>query len=214
MQTTLLQTRHLVMKGCRFTRRGITVVLFAASLCSALDARPAVWGRVQNEFHQELPGVMVIAQSLSSPQVQFSTKTDRAGNYSFEELPDGDFSLGATADGYIGTTYSPIRIRYPSRESRDFVLPLAVHETKANEINVRIFGTLFVEGRPLASSTVCVLREPVKRCVETNGIGQYFLTVEPGVYRAWVLSNERIVWVSSLEFLQAGSYRDPIRISQ
>ena len=169
---------------------------------------------MQSEFHQELPGVMVIAQSLSSPQLQFSTKTDGAGNYSFEELPDGDFSLGANADGYIGTTYSPIRIQYPLRESRDFVLPLAVHESRAAEINVRIFGTLLVKGRPLARSTVCVLREPIKKCVETNGIGQYSLTVEPGVYRAWVLSNEEIVWVNSLEFPQAGSYRDPIRIRQ
>ena len=183
--------------------------LFATSLCYA---QAAVWGRVQDEMRQELAGAIVTAQSLSSPPLRFSTKTDRAGNYAFDELPDGDYSLGAAADGHIGTTYSPIKVRYPTRESRDFVLPLVIYETKTIELNVSIFGTLLVGGRPLVRATVCLLREPVKRCVETNQLGQYSLAVEPGVYRAWVMNNERILWASSLEFPRPDSYRDPIRI--
>jgi len=188
------------------------LVLIAASLCSPLEAQPAVRGQVRSELRQELAGAIVTVQSLSSPQLRFSTKTDNAGNYSFQELPDGDFSLGATADGYIGTTYSPIKVRYPSRESQDLVLPIAIYQTQTIEIDVSIIGTLVVEGKPYRRSTVCVLREPVKRCVETTGYGQYSLTIEPGVYRAWVSNNDGIVWTSSLEFPRSGTYRDPIRI--
>ena len=188
------------------------LVLVATGLCSPLQAQPAVWGQVKSELRQEVAGATVTAQSLSSPQLRFSTKTDNAGNYSFQELPDGDFSLGAIADGYIGTTYSPIKVRYPSRESRDFVLPLALYRTQTIEVDVSIIGTLVVEGKPSRHSTVCVLREPVKRCVETNDNGQYSLNVGPGVYRAWVSNNDGIVWTSSLEFPRSGTYKDPIRI--
>jgi len=189
------------------------LLLLAASLCSPLKAQPAVRGQVRSELRQELAGAIVTVQSLSPPQqLRFSTKTDNAGNYSFQELPDGDFSLAATADGYIGATYSPIKVRYPSRESQDFVLPLAIYQTRTIEIAVSIIGTLVVDGKPFKRSTVCVLRESVKRCVETNGYGQYSLTVEPGVYRAWVWNNDGIVWTSSLEFPRSGTYRDPIRI--
>jgi hypothetical protein len=183
--------------------------LFFTSLCYG---QAAVWGRVQDDIRQELAGATVTAQSLSFPLLRFSTKTDGAGNYVFQELPDGDFSLGAIADGHIGTTYSPIKIRYPARESRDFILPLVIYETKAMELNASVTGTLLVGGKPLSRATVCLLREPVKRCVETNHFGQYSLMVEPGVYRAWVMNNERILWASSLEFPRPDSYRDPIRI--
>ena len=187
----------------------VVVPLFATSLCYG---QAAVWGRVQDEIRQELTGATVTAQGLSYPFLRFSTKTDGAGNYFFDEFPDGDYSLEATADGHVGTTYSPINIRYPRRESRNFVLPLVIYETKKIELNVNIVGTLLVGGKPLARATVCLLREPVKRCVETNHYGQYSLTVEPGVYRAWVMNNERILWASSLEFPRPDSYRDPIRI--
>jgi len=183
--------------------------LFATGLCYG---QAAVWGRVQDEIRQEVAGAIVTAQSLSSPPLRFSTKTDGAGNYVFDELPDGDYSLGATADGHIGTTYSPLKIRYPTRESRDFVLPLVIYQTKRIELNVSIIGTLLLGGKPLVHATVCLLREPVKRCVETNDFGQYSLMVEPGIYRAWVMNNERILWASSLEFPRPDSYRDPIRI--
>lgn len=188
-------------------------ILIATGLSSPLAADPAAWGRVQNELHQELAGATVTVESLSSPQTRFTTKTDRTGNYVFQVLPDGDFSFAATADGYIGTTYSPIRMRYPSRESRDFVLPLVVRESDATAINVTLVGTLLVSGKPFVHSTVCVYREPVKRCTETNEIGQYRLNIEPGVYRVWVTYDEMIVWANSLEFSRSGNYSDPIQIS-
>jgi hypothetical protein len=191
----------------------MVVAVIATGVCSPLAADPAASGRVQNELHQELAGATITVQSLSSPQTRFSTKTDRAGNYVFQVLPDGDFSFAATADGYIGATYSPIKVRYPSRESRDFVLPLAIYESNAIEVNVRLVGTLLISGKPFVHSAVCVYREPIKRCTETNEIGQYQLNIEPGVYRAWVSNDEGIVWTNSLEFPQSGTYDDPIQIS-
>ncbi|HYE58629.1 MAG TPA: carboxypeptidase regulatory-like domain-containing protein, partial [Rhodothermales bacterium] len=83
----------------RFYVSGAAVVLAAAGL--ALYASPTPDGRVTDASGRPLPGVHVTA-TRPDGVVAYSVVTDGNGEYAFESIPAGSYTLTASRIGYVG----------------------------------------------------------------------------------------------------------------
>ncbi len=153
-------------------------------------------------------------QSVSDPDVHFQTTADKDGHYSFREVPDGEYSLEARATGLVAVRYSPIRVKFPLPVQKDFVLDIAPGHEGGIQIQADVVGALAQSGRTLAHAKVCLSQESRESCAETNGIGQYYLSVPPGIYVVAISIDGNTLWKGRLELPRAGEYRDKLQLNQ
>jgi hypothetical protein len=187
--------------------------IFGSLSSVVLAAQPAVSGLVTfGQGNHSLKDAAVTLQDLADPNVVFKTTTNREGRYLFEEVPDGEYSLEATYPGFTGLRYSPIHIEFPLPVVRDFALPLLPGGEGGIQLSAEVVGTLKQAGHWLSHVKLCFLQTPNDRCTETNGIGQYYLAVQPGSYDVVVSANGSAVWKGHLDLTRVGLYRDKIQL--
>lgn len=198
-----------------FGLRRLSLILQLQIVCvPALLAESAVSGRVLDQSRYPLPGAVVTLNSLSDPQVTLKTSAARDGRYSFQEVPNGVYSLETSYNGFVGIRYGPIRVRFPLPVQRDFELPIAPGNEGGVQFYAEVVGELKYQGRWLAHATVCFSRNSAPNCVNTNGIGQYYIALPPGVYDGSVQVEDKVLWRGHLDLGNLGEYRNYIRLDK
>jgi hypothetical protein len=139
------------------------------------------------------------------------------GKYLVPPLPDGDYSLEATAPGFLTVKHYPLRVRFPDSFQFDFSLHIGrVIEGPVGEANpfCRFFGALRRKEAPVANARVCLIRNQRASCSITNSLGQYFVQVFAGTYEVKVEENGAAVFNSQMELTASSDYRDRIALNR
>lgn len=192
--------------------RYLTLLGVLGGITLSIDAQPRLSGRVLDQSNYPLEDAVVRMQSLDDPAISITVTTVQDGEYAVEEIPDGRYWIEATRTGFIGVRYTPIHIFFPANIRRDFVLPVAPAQEGGVHTNTRLVGELIKAGRRLGHVNLCLFRNSEKSCVETNGLGQYFLTVTPGSYDVIISAVSGTLWKGHVELPGVGEYRNYIRL--
>jgi hypothetical protein len=198
------------------TTLSLTKFVFGIVCAIPLAAQPAVSGHVTlGQGYHPQGGATVLLQSLADSSILFKTSTDRQGKYAFDEVPDGKYSIEATQTDATGIRYSPIRVVFPYRIELNFaLLPIPSEKEGGIQISAEVKGELKRQGQRLSHTKLCLTRDSQGKCVETNGIGQYYLAVQPGAYQATVSLAGEVLWTGAVELPRVGQYLDKIRLDQ
>jgi|HubBroStandDraft_1064217.scaffolds.fasta_scaffold126597_2 hypothetical protein len=195
-------------------RAALAALLLSASGAGSL-AGAALSGRVVDEGGGTLPRATITVHKLSGEQFEQSSLTDSEGRYSFAELPDGVYSVEGALAGFVSLSYRPVRIYFPAQVHWDFELRVAGFGGDAVYASSDLVGELTWEGARVPKAKVCLTRPggpygPV--CTTTNGLGQYFLEVPPGVYVATVDSGVGTQVQQRVDLSTAGEYRNALAL--
>ncbi|MBN9657325.1 MAG: carboxypeptidase regulatory-like domain-containing protein [Acidobacteria bacterium] len=139
------------------------------------------------------------------------------GKYRVPPLPDGTYSLEATAPGFLTVKHYPLRVRFPDTFQFDFRLHIGRGIMDGvGEANpfCRFFGTLRRQDAPVANAKVCLIRNQRSNCSITNSLGQYFVQVIAGTYEVKVEENGVAVFTSQMELSASSDYRDRIVLNR
>jgi hypothetical protein len=188
--------------------------LLLLALASNALAVSAVSGHVLDPGGYPLEGAVVTIRNLSGREDPVVVRSRRDGTFHVEEILDGDYSVEVSFRSFMTVTMQPVHIEFPQGYHRDFRLELCCMQEGGISSTAQLVGRLTYLQRPLPRATVCLARPPSpSTCTRTNGLGQYFLPVEPGTYEASVTFKDSLVWKQKAELLNPGPYRDTLVIT-
>ena len=189
-------------------------LLFAidVGLLFPAEREPALAGRVRDQGGYPLPGAVVVLQSLGDPSITLRMIAGANGLYSEKEVPDGEYSIEASYRGFVSVRFSPVRVEFPRHIERDFQLPIAPAEEGGIYTRAEIAGELKQKTGRVPHASICLMKGTIQSCTETNGLGQYFLAVEPGTYDVVVSVDGRRLWQGRLDLPTSREYRNQIRL--
>jgi hypothetical protein len=176
----------------------------------------ALSGRVFDSSGQPLIGAAVLINKLDSAGYIESKLTDEQGRYEFSELPNGEYSVEASCRGFVTVSVKPIRVYFPAQVQWRFDLRVA---DLGNEGGVyatsEVIGELISQGVRIANARICMnsinsLERPA--CTTTNRLGQYALSVKPGVYDVTVERPRESLTTMRLDVSTSGEYRNKIKL--
>jgi hypothetical protein len=165
---------------------------------------------------QSLPRATLEATDLDDPSIRYIATTDREGRACLEKVPDGLYSVEASAGGFMHVRYYPVRVASPRNISLAFKLPFGEVREGGVGADVIVSGTLRQSGAPLDGVRICLVREDkaeVEKCTDTNDIGQYALVITPGKYQVEIRRLQETIATSTVEFPAPGVYRNRLSIS-
>lgn len=190
---------------------GVLMIMIPAAAVADASERAALSGRVLDELGGALLGATVSVHGLSGERFEQSKLTDDHGDYSFAELPDGEYAIEAELRGFVSTAFRPVRINFPMEVHWNFKLAVADLGVEGGiSASSDLVGELLFRGTRMSSTRICLTRADGTgrpTCTVTNRLGQYFLSVEPGLYDVTIdrsgLENKRRLDMSS-----PGAYRN------
>lgn len=194
---------------------GVVGIVFLRGPAPAVGQSPAqasLFGTITDISGGLIEGAVLKLERLDRPAGVVVVNAQR-GKYLVPPLPDGDYSLEATAPGFLTVKHYPLRVRFPDSFQFDFSLHIGrVLEGPVGEANpfCRFFGTLRRRGAPVANARVCLIRDQRSNCSITNSLGQYFVRVIAGAYEVKVEENGVEVFTSQMELRASSDYRDRI----
>jgi hypothetical protein len=178
------------------------------------SAGPALSGSVSDKGGGPLAGATVSVHKLSGDRYDQSAQTNGQGQYSFPELPNGEYSVGAELQGFVSVSFNPVRIYFPYHVHWDFVLHVAYLGGEGGiYASSDLLGELMLGRARVANASICLTRSDGSgnpACTTTNRLGQYFLSVSPGVYDVTVVGPGGVKGKQRLDASGAGEYRDRI----
>src|SRR5262249_48075301 len=107
---------------------GLAFFLFLGSLCAQnITNTGEIYGRVVDEGHRPLPGVIVTLESdiLASQ----TTETSSNGSYRFLNLPPGTYTSTFTQDGFTTVRQEEIRVSIGHHVELNINMKHALQET-------------------------------------------------------------------------------------
>jgi hypothetical protein len=190
--------------------RVLALAAVVSPLCSLAARAADVRGVVADQGDFPLYPATVVLRSLSDSTVVFTAKTKGDGSYFVTDVPFGEYSIQASAPGFVSVRYEPVHIEYP-RLTWDFKLPLARGTEGGVYSAAELIGTLRTGDRRHGGATVCLSNRDRSRCVTANRIGEYQMSIEPGKYTATVTEKGDVLWQQEVDLPQVGEYRDYIK---
>ena len=199
----------------RGVARFTILISLTGLLLSSAGSEPALGGRVVDEAGGALPGAAVSIHKLSGEGFDTTIRTNRNGEFMIDSLPDGEYAIRAELRGFVSVTFDPVRIVFPSRVRKDFILRVAYLGNEGGVYASSILdGELIWRGHRIANASICLTGDQGKRaiCTVTNRLGQYSLSVQPGLYTVTVDEGEHLKVSHKLDLRTAGEYRNKIHV--
>lgn len=146
--------------------KNLFTALFALLLPALASAQFSISGKITNQAGEVLPGATISLASLNR-----GTQTDAAGNYRFENLPGGNYTLLASFIGY-----------------QSFTKPVALNSSQV--INFTLINGVFSAEEVVVTATRAGKNSPTaftnlsKKDLQKNNFGQdlpYMLNQTPSV---------------------------------
>ena len=187
-----------------------TVATVVFAVAPGAFAQSALSGQVTAEDGLGLDHAEIILRSLSEPVIVLRTLTDRDGRYTFATTRPGEYSLEASAVGFVGSRLSPVTVQPPTVVHKNFVLAVAPVEEGGVSDQAELSGVLKRGDQLFARARICLRRGSTEKCTQTNDLGEYFLAVQPGIYKVDVFANDKPIWAGQIEMPNPGSYRNKI----
>ncbi|MBN9656537.1 MAG: carboxypeptidase regulatory-like domain-containing protein [Acidobacteria bacterium] len=174
--------------------------------------RASFFGTITNTSGGLIDGAVLKIERLDG-RVGVTVVNAEKGKYQIPPLLDGDYSLEATAPGFLTVKHYPLRVRFPDIFQFDFSLHIGRGiEFAVGEANpfCRFFGALRRQGAPVENARVCLIRNQRANCSTTNSLGQYYVQVIAGTYEVKVEEAGVRIFTSQMELSASVDYRDRI----
>jgi hypothetical protein len=147
----------------------------------------------------------------------YTGQADSNGKACITSLPEGLYSVEAGLAGFLNVRYYPVRVKYPAVEQLQFRLPLGEITEGLLSQEATVAGTLKVGDNPVEGANICILElEHNTRvtCARTNDLGEYALSLPPGVYAVETRMLDGAVHHSKINVSAPGSYRNLITVTE
>ena len=72
-------------------------------------------GRARESRTRDVVGAMVVVQRMTDPSTYYLTTSGGDGAFSFDRLPDGDYTVRLNREGYNSEVKMGVRLKYPFR---------------------------------------------------------------------------------------------------
>lgn len=189
----------------------VTKIIFVTVMAASLTWASSICVTVVDPAKYPLVGVSVVVRSIEQ-KIESSNTTDKQGIACVESLPEGLYSVEASTDGFLSVVLQPVRLMPEKR--RSLRIELMIREIPEDDyftVDALLSGTLRLNGATVPNTRVCLRKsrqpdqEPI--CGTTNALGEYVITVSPGVYRAEFSVDGR-VYAGTAELPSPGIYRN------
>jgi hypothetical protein len=199
-----------------FNRAAAALVILYFSLV-AIASQPtqsAFGGTVTDASGAPVRRVTIKIERLDQKAGEVVVQAEQ-GKDTVPPLSDGEYSLEATAAGFLRVKYYPIIVTFPN--VFNFDVSMRVGATLEGGIGRddpyrRVYGVLRKQDRVLASATVCLLGNGHQYCSTTNALGQYFLQVLAGSYAVEVEANGAVIFASRLDLSARDEYKNRLQL--
>jgi Carboxypeptidase regulatory-like domain len=183
--------------------------LLASSICAV----------VTDIVNEPIRGAVIYVSDIADAEHRLSARTDLSGKACVASVPDGRFSVEATAPGFMTAKYYPVRVEAPGEVTFTFRLPIGSFDRLRSTYvgsDSMLYGTLTDGTATLDHLRICLFdtsKVDVSKCTESNEVGQYEITVSPGQYRVEISSALRKLFVTKLDARIPGYYRNRISLA-
>jgi Carboxypeptidase regulatory-like domain len=189
---------------------------FQMTLAYAASEKSALSGQVVDAGGNPLDGATVLVVPLSSESSSSVCVTsDKEGKFSVPLLPDGMYSVEASRPGFLHLRYYPVVINFPNETVLDFPLPVGEITEGGIQLEAMVSGTLEDKGKPASGSRICLDKigsSLAEICTDTNELGQYAVSVRPGIYVVEVMRDRKQALKRKIDLSKPGMYRNVLRL--
>jgi hypothetical protein len=186
----------------------------ALLLCRPLFAE--VRGQVSDVSQNPIPGAHVTLTNVAKPELRFEFDTDERGVFTTDTIPNGVYWLETSGEGFQPNHRITCDIHFPRGLNIGITLFRPDEAGPPQVTDAEVWGELSDSSGPLAKAKVCLSAEGKggnkQSCTVTNRLGQYSLSVAPGVYRGSVIVDNEVTWEGRLALSQCREYPDPITL--
>ena len=135
----------------RIRRMNLAIAAVLALLCAPAFARALPTGELSGSIHDQtgapLLGVRVTIRGVTDREAE----TSAAGDFTFQDLPEGDYQLSAELSGFESARRA-VRVQAGQQVTLSFTLRVAIVEQTI--VTAAKVGGLDVQGMPMAISVV------------------------------------------------------------
>ena len=175
----------------------------------------ALSGHVVDAGGQPLAEASISVIPLTSDSSPVHLKTNKEGTFAVQLLAEGLYSVEASSQGFLNVRYQPVAVIFPRETELMFVLPVGEISEGGIQVDAILSGTLVKKGKPAAASRICASKigsniEPV--CTDTNELGQYAMSVSPGIYTYLITQNRKQLVRRKLDLSRPAIYRNLIKL--
>jgi Carboxypeptidase regulatory-like domain len=191
--------------------------LIASSMSPFCDAS-TICGVAANQLGEPLKGAVITVVDLASSERHVSRDSDAEGKACVQGVPDGDYSVEASAAGYMHVAYYPVLVHSPDEITLSFRLLIGSFDPLRSTYvgtDATVYGTLTTGANPAANVKICLFegsRVDAPKCVNTNDVGQYKLVVPARQYRAELTPLHGRPYTATLDLTNPGYYRNRISL--
>ena len=188
---------------------GLGQQLFCTSICAT----------VTDPTGQPITGASIVVHggSGSDDRTAF-TEPAALGRTCVQKIPDGEYSVEASAPGFMHVVYYPVAVRLPKDITLSFRLPLGSFDPLRSTYvgsDVILYGTLTDGTMPASDVEICLTGETKaddKKCTTTNDVGQYTLVMPPQKYRVHLTTVREQTYSTRIEVMAPGYYRNLLSV--
>jgi len=193
----------------------VTCACFQITLAYAASEKPALSGQVVDAGGNPLDGATVWVVPLSSESSAVRVTSDKEGKFTVHLLPEGIYSVEASRPGFLHVRYYPVVVNFPNETVLDFLLPVGEITEGGIQLEAMVSGTLEDKGKPASASRICLDKigsSLAEICTDTNELGQYAVSVHPGIYVVEVTRARKQVLKRKIDLSKPGMYRNVLRL--
>jgi hypothetical protein len=195
----------------------IGLILYVCSLVisapTVLQGHAALSGQVVDAGGQPLAGASVAVTPLTSNSPALHLTTSKEGTFAVQLLPEGLYSVEVSSPGFLNVRYYPVAVKFPIRSELTVLLPVGEISEGGIQTEATLSGTLLGKG---TVSHICVGRignNPQTKCTDTNELGQYAISMAPGIYLVHVTQKQKEVLRRRVNLSKPGIYGNLIKLN-
>jgi hypothetical protein len=140
---------------------------------------------VSDPVNLPVPRAWVLVASLSTMETRLTTVTDFTGRACLKSVAEGSYSVEVGAPGFMSVRYYPVRIQPARDRTLSFRLPIGEIREGGIQEDAVLTGTFRSIDSPSPHVRICLLQRAdgsVVSCTTADEMGQYALSVPPGLY--------------------------------
>ena len=197
----------------------MSIFRMMASVCLTVVAQMGLFGgticsTVIDPGGLPLPNASTKILGLLSAPVRFSGLTDQSGKVCLTAVPEGLYAVEISLTGFLNVRYYPVRLLARNTANLTFTLPFGYIGEGGVVPESLVSGSLRRVDIAVSGVKICLFasdRSIPEACDITDDLGEYAISVAPGVY--WVEISERGKQIQPrrrLDLSTPGRYRNRI----
>lgn len=200
--------------GMRVAKLRVRIVMVALLIVVARASASRLCVKVTDEAELPIPETLIRIIELKTTH-SHEQHTNEDGRTCFTEIAEGAYSVEASRQGFLNAKYFPLHVAPVQTATLTIRLPIdQVVEGRVTE-DVIVSGTLTQRDAPFSNVNICFrsMKDRRRSCVTSDRIGQYFITLRPGVFEIELRSDSKVLRKLRVDLTTPGGvYHDILKL--